>query len=242
MNLTSFYETRDLFLEYTQYSAPLSFDEWSKLPEDENNKDYSQSSECKKTAVLYLQFFPEIIAAWQMANSYDFIPAEDGVTIVLQYLRKNAPKIEQDSKRFTASYIYRVAYNCMYCICHDRICDKERWANETPNIVGYGDDQVDLFDLVSTDGQDPVLDKLERETIEALFWNEIKEAGPKAEKLAYYLLNQDNEYKKAIRPSSKKYIDELSAINLIDEEIEPLMEQLRSRLAKFAPYFNVLTA
>ena len=70
---------------------------------------------------------------------------------MMQYLIKNVPVLEKDPKRFSERYIYRVAYNCLYCICHDIKVDKDRYELETSNIQATdGDDEVDLFNLVQS--------------------------------------------------------------------------------------------
>lgn len=111
--MNSFYDTKNLFKNYIQYNKPLSYDQWLALDDDH------------KAAALYVQFFDEIILAWNKAKSYDG-DDEEAVETVLQYLIKNVNILKDQPKRFTARYIYRVAYNCLYCICHDRKCDKDR--------------------------------------------------------------------------------------------------------------------
>lgn len=148
-----FIETRNMFRCYTHYSNPLSFEEWVSVPAD------------LKAAVLYVQFFAQIQTAWYKARSFYGDECE-GVSTVMQYLIKNVPIIESNPKRFTANYIYRVAYNCLYCICHDRKCDKERFENETSNIVVYDGDELDLFDTIEQD--EDVVDDLTRKEIAAI--------------------------------------------------------------------------
>lgn len=119
--LSTFYETKKCFKSYIQYTRPLSYDDWKALPGDH------------KAAALFVQFFDSIICAWNKAKSYDG-DDEEAVETIIQYLLKNVPIIEKDAKRFNASYVGRVAYNCCYCICHDRKCDKERRENEVSAI------------------------------------------------------------------------------------------------------------
>lgn len=130
-----FAETRNIFRSYLEYSSPLSFEEWSQLAED------------SKAAVLYVQFYEQITLAWYKAKSF-YGDAEEGVETVIQYLMKNVPIIEEHPERFNANYIYRVSYNCLYCICHDRKCDKDRYEYECSNIVSSDDGDLDLFDTV----------------------------------------------------------------------------------------------
>ena len=128
----AFYATRDMFRSYIDYIEPLSFEEWSTL-------DYDS-----KVAVLYVQFFPEILNAWYKVKSFYTLP-EDGVSTLMQYLMKNVPIILDNPTRFAAKYIYKVAYNCLYCICHDIKRDRQRFELEVSNIVGNDDSELDLF-------------------------------------------------------------------------------------------------
>lgn len=134
--LTPFYATKAMFRDYLNYTKPLSYEEWLNVSDDD------------KAAVLYVQFFDQIVLAWYKVKSF-YTPDEDGVSTMLQYLIKNVPVIMNDKSRFTPNYIYRVASNCLYCICHDIKRDRERYDNETSNIQPSGvDGVVDLFDTV----------------------------------------------------------------------------------------------
>lgn len=135
----AFVETKNMFRTATGYTAPLTFDQWNALPND------------YKAAVLFVQFFDQITLAWYKVKSF-YTEDEDGVSTILQYLQKNVPVIEEDSKRFTPTYIYRVAFNCLYCICHDIQRDKERWEKEMSNVIySASGDELDLFDTVAQD-------------------------------------------------------------------------------------------
>ena len=90
--MKEFYETRKLYRDYTHYEKPLTFDQWSSL-----DRGY-------KAAVLFIQFFDEILLAWNKAKSYDGDELE-AVETVNQYLIKNVDKIMEEPKRFKAAYI-----------------------------------------------------------------------------------------------------------------------------------------
>ena len=75
-----FRETRKLYINYLQYTKPLSYVEWVALPEDH------------KAAALFVQYFDQIELAWYKAKSF-FTSEEDGVYTVMQYLMKNVDKI-----------------------------------------------------------------------------------------------------------------------------------------------------
>lgn len=156
--MNTFYETKKLFTDYIQYTKPLSYVQWLALNDDH------------KAAALYVQFFNEIILAWNKAKSYDG-DDDEAVETVLQYLIKNTEIIKKNPDRFKASYIYRVAYNCLYCICHDRKCDKERREFEISAI--QCDSQGDEFNLLDAFIRDS--DNVEYEMDKHLFWAIIED-------------------------------------------------------------------
>lgn len=168
--LNAFNETRNLFRDYTNYSHPLSYDEWSAIADE------------YKAAVLFVQFFDQITLAWYNTKSF-FVVEEDGVSCVLQYLSKNVPILKENPKRFTPGYIYKVAYNCLYCISHDIKRDIDRYHNETSNIVISGEDELDLFDTVMSNDLE-YTDAMSS----ASFWNVIESMGPETLKVVNHLL------------------------------------------------------
>ena len=136
-----FYTTKRMFISYISYTQPLSYDEWIALPDSH------------KAAALFVQFFPEITLAWRK-NKSPYSLETDAVSEVLQYLTKNVSKIEKDPKRFKAPYIYKVAWNCLYCLCRDPNRHKKVFENERSNLVSCNEtgDELDLFDTVVSNG------------------------------------------------------------------------------------------
>lgn len=157
-----FYETKVMFRDALGIYESLSYEEWLAFePQD-------------KAAALYVNFYSQITFAWYKCRSFYGLE-EDGVSTVLQYLQKNVPIIENDERRFTPNYIYRVAYNCMYCICHDIKRDRERWENETSNIVSVGEnEEVNLFDTVKTESFESLF---ENEVVRIHFWKVVESLG-----------------------------------------------------------------
>lgn len=155
--MNTFYETKKLFTDYIQYTKPLSYVQWLSLNDDH------------KAAALYVQFFNEIVLAWNKAKSYDG-DDEEAVETVLQYLIKNVEIIKKNPDRFKASYIYRVAYNCLYCICHDRKCDKDRREFEI-HAIQYSSDgeEFNLLDAF-TRNNDTIEYAMDRDS----FWSIIE--------------------------------------------------------------------
>ena len=173
--MNAFAETRSLFIEALNYTSPLTFDNWMGLaPVPRFSKKTGTYVEPKpsddlRAAALYVQFYEQITLAWYKVRSY-YTLEEDGVSTVLQYLQKNVPVIAANPKRFNPRYIYQVAFNCLYCICHDLILERERFAREVSNVTLTDDGEVDLFDLV------PGKDGLDAELIRRKFWNIVYSA------------------------------------------------------------------
>lgn len=161
-----FYETKKMFRSAINYIKPLSYEDWMNIDPE------------FKAAALYVQFYDQICMAWYKVKSF-YTLQEDGVSTMMQYLVKNVPIIENDPKRFTPKYIYRVAYNCLYCICHDIKRDRERYEMEISNIQCSGhsgeSEEFDLFDsVVDTATTDRYCEDYE---ITIRFWNDIDNLG-----------------------------------------------------------------
>lgn len=209
----AFSETKKLFMESTGYTRPVSYAEWILIPQEH------------KAAVLFVQFYDEITLAWYKTKSF-FVLEEDGVSTMLQYLIKNVPIIENDPKRFKPSYIYRVAYNCLYCISHDIKRDIERYEKEVSNIVMSGEDQLDLFDTVVANTD--IYEELRRKE----FWAVIENMGVKTQKVVNHLLN--GESLGTVSKRSKSYAtDPLRDIAVSVDEMEAILADLKKKLARF---------
>ena len=163
-----FYETRRLFIPYVNYTRPLSYDEWLSLCDD------------KKAAHLYCQFFNEIVCAWYKAKSF-YASEQEGVETVLQYIIKNVPKIVEDPNRYSERYMYRISYNSLYCISHDRKIDKWRYEHEISNVQNTSSGgTIDVFDFC------PSFDSYQLDEISidpelsAAFWAVIKHSDKRS--------------------------------------------------------------
>lgn len=207
--MSAFSDTNDLFRNHLEYTRPISYVEWLALSQD------------KKSALLFVQFYEQITLAWYKTKSY-YAQDEDGVSTVLQYLMKNVPVIENDEKRFTPNYIYKVAYNCLYCICHDIKRDKDRAEKEISNIVVTTDDELDLFDTVMVD--DTTFDSVLRNTL----WEVVNELGPKAKKYVIQTMSGTS-----INATSLLH-DEIDEIKLSLKDIEAIVAELRDKLKNIA--------
>lgn len=178
-----FYETRNLFIPFVNYINPLTYDEWLSVSDD------------KKAAHLYCQFFNEIILAWNKAKSF-YAEEQEGVETVLQYIIKNVPIIKQDRKRFTASYMYRISYNCLYCISRDRIGDKWRYENViSNNQLSAEGDPIDLFDFYACYDEYVCEADESEQLIRQWVWKLVEDHGKCAVKLAEALIDGKKELK-----------------------------------------------
>lgn len=189
--MNTFYETKNLFKNYIQYNKPLSYVEWLALNDDH------------KAAALFVQFFNEILLAWNKAKSYDG-DDEEAVETVLQYLIKNVEIIKKNPSRYKANYIYRVAYNCLYCICHDRKCDKERREYEIYAIQCDSDGQeYNLLDtFVCNSGS--IEDALNKQ----LFWSIIEDLDVDSRALVETIL-KSGKLPEKMTPKTQKIVAEL---------------------------------
>lgn len=191
--MNPFSEARRMFANYIGYTGPMSFEEWMKVDSD------------KKAAVLFVQFFDQITLAWYKTKSF-YTAEEDGVSTMMQYLIKNVPIIEEHPERFRPGYIYQVAYNCLYCICHDLKKDRERFELEVSNVCMVGDDEVDLFDTVCD------ADLIDTLMLKDSFWAAIEELDLSSDMMEFvYSLASSN---KPVRMSKEKQavVDKLKIV------------------------------
>lgn len=190
-----FYVTRDLFIEYTHYTKPLTYYEWLELPDD------------SKAAVLYVQFFSQVTLAWYKMKSVYSVEA-DGVAEVLQYLQKNVEKIKNDEARFKPAYIYKVCKNCLYCLCRDPNRYKRVYQNECSNIIRYGEEDLDLFDtVVETEDLHEVFSQ---DIIKEAFWDLIKDCDRETKVVIAKLIGGDVDFEDGgVNYTCEEYQDKL---------------------------------
>lgn len=214
----AFYETKIFFLE--SLGRPVStYEDWMNMPLR------------SRAAGLYLAFYNEIMTAWNKTKSF-YTPEEDGVSCILQYLEKNQPMIENDSNKFSPRYIYRVAFNCLYCICHDIKRDKKRWENETSNIVSAGEDEINLFDsYVGGDSQDSELERARK-----ALWATVSVLGDEGAKVVDHLINGDS-LGKARKNSVNYSQDKLRDVSVSKKRADEIIQILRIILEPFKDDF-----
>ena len=100
-SIHAFADSRKFFRYYLDCKLPLSYDDWVKLPDEH------------KAAALFVQFYQEILSAWNRCYSSTAISDDSAVSIILQYLQKNVNKIVNDRNRYSCEYVYTVAHNCL---------------------------------------------------------------------------------------------------------------------------------
>ncbi len=215
-SLAEFRDTFNAFREATGYTKPLTYEEWV------------QSRPEHKAALLYVQFYNQICSAWLKACTIpEKVDPADGVMTMCQYLMKNVPRFEDEPKRFTQAYVYQVAYNCLYCICHDLKGAQLRLENETSAIVMVDGEEFNKLDTV---GSISAEDESMKEELGKEFWNVLKEYGAKGEKVMRYLLSGDVKDLKKLHSRSKQYsVDVLRDIEVTIEEAEEIIYELRMK-------------
>ena len=209
-----FKEAFNRFKSFSGYTQPMSWEEWVALGDQD-----------VQVTILYCQFYNEITLAWYKARA-EFVPDEDGLSCVLQYLTKNVPIILSDSNKFHPAYIYRISYNCMDCLRYVQR-DINRYNTETSNIVVYDGEELDLCDLA------PHRD-MEYEAIQNRrnFWALIASMGPEVEKVVNHLIN-DESLRRVSKRSQSYGIDPLTDVSVSEERMQEIIDQLRVRLSGF---------
>lgn len=135
MRANQFQEAKDRFKSATCFvKYPISYQTWMTIDDD------------LKCAALYVNFYPQIILAWQNLKTY-YLEDEECVSIIIQYLIKNVDKIKEDPKRFTTGYIYTVAYRSIQGI---RRVDgtKNYYDSYQSRWIETADGERDLFDTL----------------------------------------------------------------------------------------------
>ena len=223
-NLNALYETRNLFISYTSYVKSLSFEQWKAVPEDQ------------KAAVLFVQFFEQICMAYNKVNRFDVLPCEDAVSIVLQYLQKNVALILEQPNRFTPAYIYKVSYNCIYCILEGEKLQKR--LAETSSTIECDGQELNLFDALGI-GSDSAEDEYELNSLGDQIWKVIEDSGLEAKKVANYLLSGDLKDLKKVSKNAKNYAaDPLRDIEVSVDSLDAIIQELREKLADLHDELN----
>lgn len=215
-NNYQFVQTRKMFLDYLSgYPEHPTYDEWKNADAED------------QVALLYVHFYQEITLAWYTAiTSRDiaYVTQEDGVSTVLQYLTKNAEILKAQPKCYTGKYIYRVAYNCIGCL--PRLVASQNWNEVIPNEYTEDDIEVNLWDLVPTTDED-----LETQELKSSIWEIIHRMGPKAEKVADYLINGSGKMTYLPKDARANKLDRLAEISVSESEYADIIAEFKLILA-----------
>lgn len=126
----AFADSRKFFRYYLNCDMPLSYDDWVKLPDEH------------KAAALFVQFYPEVLSAWNHCYYNSEFSDESAVSVLLQYLQKNVNKIMNDRNRYTCEYIYTIAYNCMAKAISSLSRNKKIKAKSDKSSISLNDEDI----------------------------------------------------------------------------------------------------
>lgn len=217
LTCSAFYATYKMFRNYLGYDGPLSYELWLALPEDH------------KAAGLFVQFYDTISLAWYRLKTPAAIE-EDCVSEVIKYLIKNVSKIENDAKRYSPKYIYRVVYNCIYCKSVDPYNGQtaaSSWYtnNVSPYVCSDCGCEVSLFDTMVGPDEDSVFTTLlANDRARSNFWKKIYDIGPKAVSVICTLMDEHTQETRRLPRVS-------------EDEFEEILAKLRIELAEFKNIF-----
>ena len=135
MRANQFQEAKDRFTEATYFvKYPITWDVWMTIDDE------------LKCAALYVNFYEQIIFAWQNCRTY-FLEDEECISIIMQYLMKNVEKIKAEPKRYTQGYIYTVAFRCLQGI--RRVDGTKRYYDTYQSrYIDTEDGELDLLDTL----------------------------------------------------------------------------------------------
>lgn len=171
---SEFYKTLCLYRNYIGYKKPYSYNQWMRLPDNQ------------KAAALYCQFYDQITLAWYKVYTKWSLESE-GVSYLVRHLVKNVDKIKNDKKRFKPQYMYKVAWNCLYCVCIDPSKNKDRYYQETSENFYDGETERSWFDCI---GEDVDFEVASGESLIRTIFSEVNES---CEIFIKYILGEINQ-------------------------------------------------
>lgn len=220
-----FKDTYDLFVESCQYENSLTWDEWCKQPDD------------LKSAFLFIQFFSAIEAAKIRCN-FSYLDEASLLELALQYLQKNVEIIKNDKKRFTSSYIYRVAYNCMYSLRKVQyLADTNYYEALSTSIISEDNEDCCPSNKLVTEAlaSKCLEDIISENDYNNEFWKIIIDSGMPTEKVVHHLIS-DTSLRRATKNTKNYSIDYLRDVSVNDEDKCRIITKLRDKLSKFREY------
>lgn len=175
---SAFEETKIMFMEalmsYVLLDREITYDDWMNIPDE------------LKAAALYVNFYQNIKLAWLHAKA-NFTPDEDGVSTVMQYLQKNVDKIRNSKSRYKASYIYKIAYNCLGCL--RRNVKTKFWYENSVSQYQMDATENQIADIFET-----IIDESEIDTLDVCLarelWNVLLKQSDDVQVVADALINK----------------------------------------------------
>lgn len=246
----AFHDARNLFISHTGYKEPLSYEDWKAKPDKQkaallfvqfynqitlawekaDTLDFGDDAEGVTTVLQYLDKQVKQIIYFRKDDPNKKATKEFVRNHPDQCIEVERRIIEENPKKFSENYIYRVAYNCLYCITgHDRKSDKDRMSNETSSIVTYDGKELDLFDTIQ-DFTTSAENQYSANSLEQEFWSVIEDTGVNAEKVMRYLLTNDASVLKKLNKKNKYYgCDPLGDVEVSIDAVDNILATLREK-------------
>lgn len=220
-SIYEFVETKKMFLPiFSGIKFPITYEVWHNMDAD------------IKAAALYLNFYPQITYAWQKFTRY-IISDDIAVSAVMLKLMNNVSILDDNPKKFTCSYIYRISWNAIGDAMRNKAASLA-YDTEISNVQYSADaEELNLYDLVPCE-DDPYEVVKAREAL----WSIIKGMGPKAEKVVNHLITGDS-LKKTRKGSSGYATDRLRDVFVTDEEFDSIVTQLKSNIGHLGYAFDI---
>ena len=247
-DLNEFYTTRAILRDSTHYTGPLSFEEWKEKPDSiksgllfvqffneitlawmkADSLGVGDPAEGVSTVLQYLEKQVKQVQYFQKSNPTKKASADYRRSHPDDIVEVERRIIEDNPSKFSSGYIYKTAYNCLYCVAgHDRKRDKERIDNETSAIVMHDGQELNLFDT-QADNRGSAEAQSDANSFEQEFWSVIENVGLPAEKVMRYLLSNDEADLRALSSRNKKYkADPLRDIEVSLDAVDGIINQLK---------------
>ena len=151
----------------------------------------------------------------------------EAVSTVLQYLLKNVPKIENNRKRYSSSYIYQVSFNCIRSL-HWRKRDRNRNEYEVSSVLQSNGDEFDIL-AVSTDNQVEDYNTPQFEYDAQDLFEVVASMGREYDKLAHSFICNDMSLRRYRRGTKTVFSD----VSVSQKNVESMKREMRRTLVKY---------
>lgn len=196
------------------YNNDLPYRCWNSKPQD------------TKACYLYINFFQQIQFAWYKAG-FSYVDECEAVSIVLQYLLKNVPKIENNSKRYSNSYIYQVAFNCIRSL-HWRKRDRNRNEYEVSSVLQSDGEEFDIL-AISTGDQVEDYNTPQFEYDAKDLFDVVASMGCEYDKLAHSFICDGMNLRRYRRGTKTVFSD----VSVNQKNVESMKREMRKILVEY---------